>query len=151
MNHRKKGRKLNRTAEHRKALLRNMTINLVRHGKITTTLPKAKAVRPFAEKLVTLAKQKTLHRYRQALARLHDENAVHKLFEEIGPHFAATGRPGGYTRIIRLPKVRLGDNAPLAILEWVDLAGKEAESEAPPETGAAPAEKRGGKKAKAGA
>jgi len=96
-----------------------MAASVIRHGKIVTTVPKAKAVKPFVEKLVTLGKVKTLHRYRRALQLLGDENAVAQLFKLVGPHFAE--RPGGYTRIVRLPKPRLGDNASVAVLEFVDL------------------------------
>jgi large subunit ribosomal protein L17 len=119
MRHRVRGKKLNRTSAHRTAMLRNMAAAVIRHGKIVTTVPKAKAVKPFVEKLVTLGKVKTLHRYRRALQLLGDEDAVAQLFTLVGPHFAE--RPGGYTRIIRLPKPRLGDNASTAVLEFVDL------------------------------
>src|SRR5687767_13464613 len=99
MRHRRAGRKLNRSPAHRLALFRALTRALIEHGRIITTVAKAKAVRPFAEKLITLAKKNTLHSRRLALAKLHDTVAVKRLFEELGPRFA--DRPGGYTRIIK--------------------------------------------------
>ncbi len=127
MRHRKRGRKLNRTPAHRKALLRSLANSLfmTEKNRIVTTVAKAKEVRPFAEKLITLAKDKSLHRYRRALSILGDEASVNRLFNEIAPRYA--DRPGGYTRIIRWPKNRLGDNAPQAILELVT----DEEAEAP--------------------
>src|SRR4029077_4228049 len=131
--HRKAGRKLSRNATHRLALYRNLTMALICHERIITTLPKAKAVRPFIEKLITLAKQNTLHARRLVTARLgpasdaevkpqknDDGDADHrtvvqKLFSDIGPRFA--DRPGGYTRIIKRHEVRLGDAGPTAYLE----------------------------------
>lgn len=139
MRHRVRGKKLNRTSAHRAAMLRNMAAAVIRHGKIVTTVPKAKAVKPFVEKLITLGKVKTLHRYRRALTLLGDENAVAQLFKLVGPHFAE--RSGGYTRIIRLPKPRLGDNAPTAILEFVDLA-IEADTGSGGDAASAPAAKK---------
>lgn len=123
MRHRRKTIKLGRTAEHRNALLANQACSLIEHGRIRTTLAKAKAVRSLAEKLVTLAKRNTLHSRRMALALLHNnsrrtESAVKKLFENIGP--SAVSRQGGYTRIIKLGS-RMSDSAPMAFLEWVDL------------------------------
>src|SRR5215470_5067714 len=115
MRHLKAGRKLNRNASHRAALLRNLSCALIEHERIITTLAKAKALRPFIEKLITLAKKGTLHARRQAVARLHDKDAVAKLFKEIGPRFA--DRPGGYTRIIRRHERRLGDAGPTAYIE----------------------------------
>lgn len=140
MRHRMRGWQLGRTAEHRRAMLKNMAAALFRHGRITTTLPKAKALRPFAEKLVTLARHKTLHRYRLALARVGDEDAVATLFRDIGPHFA--DRPGGYTRIVRLPAPRLGDAGATAVIELVDYERSDVGGEAPPDQGAAPATKK---------
>jgi large subunit ribosomal protein L17 len=115
MRHLKAGYKLNRTAEHRLALYRNLTRALIQHERIITTVTKAKAVRPFVERLITLAKKGTLHARRLAIARLRDPEAVQKLFAEIGPRFA--DRPGGYTRIIKRHERRLGDAGPTAFLE----------------------------------
>lgn len=117
MRHQKKTIKLGRTAEHRKALLANQVCSLIEHQRIKTTLAKAKAVRPLAEKMVTLGKKGSLHARRTALAVLRQKNAVKKLFDDIAPRTAA--RSGGYTRIIRLGQ-RRSDAAPVAFLEWVD-------------------------------
>jgi large subunit ribosomal protein L17 len=117
MRHQKKTVKLGRTAEHRKALLANQVCSLIEHQRIKTTLAKAKAVRPLAEKMVTLGKQGSLHARRTALAVLRQKNAVKKLFDDIAPRSA--DRNGGYTRIIRLG-VRKSDAAKVAFLEWVD-------------------------------
>lgn len=111
------GRKLGRPTDHRWALLRNQVTDLLRYGKLTTTLPKAKAVRPLAEKMITLGKDGNLHARRQALAFITDEDVVSKLFSELGPKFA--NRPGGYTRIVKLGP-RLGDGADIARLELVE-------------------------------
>jgi large subunit ribosomal protein L17 len=117
MRHQKKTVKLGRTAEHRKALLANQVCSLIEHQRIKTTLAKAKAVRPLAEKMVTLGKKGSLHARRTALAVLRQKNAVKKLFDDIAPRSAE--RNGGYTRIIRLG-VRKSDAAKVAFLEWVD-------------------------------
>ena len=117
MRHQKKTVKLGRTAEHRKALLANQVCSLIEHQRIKTTLAKAKAVRPLAEKMVTLGKQGSLHARRTALAVLRQKNAVKKLFDDIAPRSA--DRKGGYTRIIRLG-VRKSDAAKVAFIEWVD-------------------------------
>ena len=118
MRHQKKTVKLGRTQGHRNALLSNLAVSLIDHGQIKTTVAKAKAVRPFVEKLVTKAKTGTLHSRRMALADLrHNEAAVRKLFTEIGPLNAA--RKGGYTRIVKLG-MRRSDAAEMAIIEWVD-------------------------------
>lgn len=117
MRHQKKTVKLGRTAEHRKALLANQVCSLIEHQRIKTTLAKAKAVRPLAEKMVTLGKQGSLHARRTALAVLRQKNAVKKLFDDIAPRSA--DRKGGYTRIIKLGQ-RKSDAAPVAFLEWVD-------------------------------
>lgn len=117
MRHRKKGRKLSRSPAHRKATLRNLAANLFRHGRIETTTAKAKEVRPFAERLITLARRGDLHARRLAIRRLRDKDAVSLLFEEIGPRF--TERPGGYTRILKLGS-RKGDAAEMALIELVD-------------------------------
>jgi len=135
MRHRNKTVKLGRTAEHRNALLANQACSLIEHGRIKTTLAKAKAVRPIAEKMVTLAKRGDLHARRTALALLHNNStrtakAVSKLFTEIGPRSA--DRKGGYTRIIKLGP-RASDSAPMAFIEWVDIAVVE-EVQPEPET-----------------
>jgi len=118
MRHQKKTVKLGRTASHRNALLANQVCSLIEHTRITTTLAKAKAVRPLAEKLLTLAKKGTLHARRIALAYLHhNEAAVRKLFAEVAPRSAS--RNGGYTRIIKTGP-RKSDSAPMAFIEWVD-------------------------------
>src|SRR5882672_8033428 len=109
-------RKLGRTSEHRRALLRNLTTSLFRHERIRTTVPKAKELRPFAERLITLARRDTLHTRRQVLRHVSDKTVVKKLFDTLGPRFAS--RPGGYTRILRLGP-RQGDGADMAILELV--------------------------------
>lgn len=117
MRHRSSGRKLNRTASHRRAMFANMAAALIKHEQIVTTLPKAKDLRPVVEKLVTLAKRGDLHARRLAAARLRDEAMVRKLFETIGPRYAE--RNGGYLRIMRAG-FRYGDNAPVAVIEFVD-------------------------------
>jgi large subunit ribosomal protein L17 len=117
MRHRRQGRKLGRDAAHRKALYANLTGALIEHGRIKTTVPKAKEVRPVAERMITLARQGDIHSRRQALAFLRSQDVVHKLFSEVGPRFA--DRKGGYTRIVRLGP-RLGDAAEMAYLELVD-------------------------------
>jgi large subunit ribosomal protein L17 len=130
MRHQKKTVKLGRTAEHRKALLANQVCSLIEHQRIKTTLAKAKAVRPLAEKMVTLGKNGSLHARRTALAVLRQKDAVKKLFEDIAPRSAT--RNGGYTRIIKLGQ-RKSDAAPVAFLEWVDVA--EVVEEPAPEKG----------------
>ena len=110
-------RKLNRTSEHRLAMLRNMCVSLLRHEAIKTTLPKAKELRRVVEPLITLAKDATLAHRRLAFDRLRDREIVTKLFAELGPRYAA--RPGGYTRILKMG-FRVGDNAPMAFVELVD-------------------------------
>ena len=140
MRHQRVGRQLSRDTEHRLALRRNMAQSLFEHGKVRTTLPKALEVQPFAEKLITLAKQGTLHARRQVIAALNDRRltdeeqefilnekgnettVVQKLFAEIAPRFA--NRQGGYTRIIKLPEFRIGDGGDLVLLQ---LLGDEAE------------------------
>ena len=117
MRHRKSGRKLNRTSSHRKAMFANMAAALINHEQITTTLPKAKELRPFIDKLVTLAKRGDLHARRIAISRVRDEAMVKKLFEAIGPRYE--DRHGGYTRVLRAG-FRYGDNAPVAVIEFVD-------------------------------
>jgi large subunit ribosomal protein L17 len=117
MRHANRGRKLNRTWSHRLAMFSNMAAALVEHEQIVTTLPKAKELRPIVEKLVTLAKRGDLHARRLAAARMRDEAMVKKLFETIGPRYA--DRNGGYTRVLKAG-FRYGDNAPVAVIEFVD-------------------------------
>ncbi len=117
MRHGMRGRKLGRTAAHRKALFRNQLTSLVRSGRIITTLAKAKSLRPIAEKLVTRGKQDTVHARRQARRWLANRDDVRKLFDEISPRFV--DRAGGYLRIVKLGP-RLGDAAETAVLEFVD-------------------------------
>jgi len=110
-------RKLNRTSAHRQAMLRNMTNSLIAHEAIKTTLPKAKELRRVIEPLITRAKQDSVANRRLAFARLRDDASVAKLFTDLGPRFKA--RPGGYTRILKMG-FRVGDNAPMALVELVD-------------------------------
>jgi large subunit ribosomal protein L17 len=119
MRHQKKRIKLGRTAEHRKALLANQVCSLIAHQRIKTTLAKAKAVRPLAERMVTLGKDGSIHARRLAFAALRQKDAVKKLFDDIAPRSAE--RNGGYTRIIRLGP-RFSDSASMALIEWVDAA-----------------------------
>ena len=119
MRHQKKTIKLGRTAEHRKALLANQICSLIEHQRIKTTLAKARAVRPLAERMVTLGKNGSIHARRTALATLRQKNAVKKLFDNIAPKSAE--RNGGYTRIVKLG-YRKSDSARMAFIEWVDMA-----------------------------
>ncbi len=131
MRHQKKTVRLGRTAEHRKALLANQVCALIEHQRIKTTLAKAKAVRPLAEKMVTLGKKGSIHARRNALATLRQKTAVKKLFDQVAPR--STDRNGGYTRIVRLGR-RKSDSAPMAFIEWVDaqvVEEKAAEEGAP--------------------
>jgi len=117
MKHRIKGRKLSRNTAHRKALLRNLTIALIEREAIRTTLPKAKELRPFIEKIITISKTDSLPNQRLALSIIGNEKIVQKLFKEIGPR--VVNRNGGYTRILK-NGFRTGDNAPMAYMELVD-------------------------------
>ncbi|PID61299.1 MAG: 50S ribosomal protein L17 [Gammaproteobacteria bacterium] len=117
MRHRKSGRKLNRNSSHRKAMFRNMAASLVEHESIRTTVPKAKELRRVIEPMITAAKSDSVARRRQMFDRLRSKEAVGKLFADLGPRF--TDRPGGYTRILKIG-MRPGDNAPMAIIEFVD-------------------------------
>jgi large subunit ribosomal protein L17 len=117
MRHGKVHRKLNKKPEHRKAMFANMCAALIKHEQITTTLPKAKELRPVVEKLVTLGKRGDLHARRQAISRIRDVAMVKKLFDVLGPRYKA--RPGGYTRVLKAG-FRYGDNAPIAVIEFVD-------------------------------
>ena len=117
MRHRNKGRKLNRTWQHRKAMFANMSTSLIIHEQIVTTLPKAKELRSVVDKLITLGKRGDLHARRLAASRLKDPEAVKKLMDVLGPRYAE--RPGGYTRVLKAG-FRYGDNAPMAVIELVD-------------------------------
>ena len=117
MRHGKVHRKFNRTAEHRKAMFANMCAALIKHEQITTTLPKAKELRPIVEKLVTLGKRGDLHARRQAISQIRDVDMVKKLFDVLGPRYKE--RNGGYCRILKAG-FRYGDNAAVAVIEFVD-------------------------------
>jgi large subunit ribosomal protein L17 len=118
MRHARTGKKLGRDAAHRKALYANLTCSLLEHGRIKTTEAKAKAVKPFAEQMITLGRRGDLHARRQALSVLRSQEVVHKLFADVGPRMAA--RPGGYSRIVKLGN-RPGDAAEMVYLELVDF------------------------------
>jgi large subunit ribosomal protein L17 len=140
MRHQRSGKKLGRDSAHRKALYSNLTGALIEHGRIETTEAKAKAVKPFAEKMITLGKRGDLHARRQALAALRSNDVVHLLFAEVAPRF--TERPGGYTRIVKIGP-RQGDAAAMVYLELVDyepVATPLAPPRARREEAAAPAE-----------
>ncbi len=117
MRHRRAGRKLNRTASHRRALFANMAAALIKHEQVVTTLPKAKELRRVVDRLITLAKRGNLHSRRLAVARVRDEVMVKKLFDVLGPRYKE--RSGGYTRVLRAG-YRYGDSAPMAVIEFVD-------------------------------
>jgi large subunit ribosomal protein L17 len=119
MRHHRAGRKLGRDAAHRKALYANLTASLIEHGRIKTTVAKAKEVRPVAEEMITLGRRGDVPARRQALKFLRSQDVVHKLFSDVGPRFA--DRPGGYSRIVKLGP-RQGDAAEMAYLELVDYA-----------------------------
>jgi large subunit ribosomal protein L17 len=123
MRHRKSGRPLSRNSTHRKAMFQNMTVSLLQHEVIKTTLPKAKELRRVAEPLITMAKNDSVHKRRLAFARLRDRDTVTKLFNELGPRYK--DRPGGYLRILKTG-FRTGDNAPMAWVELVDRPQTEA-------------------------
>ena len=117
MRHLNAGRKLGRTSSHRQAMLGNMAVALLKHEQIKTTLPKAKELRPYVEKIITLGKRGDLHARRLVAARLHDDTVLRKLFDMIGPRYAE--RNGGYTRVLKAG-FRHGDAAPMAVIELVD-------------------------------
>lgn len=139
MRHNRAGRKLGRVSEHRRALFRNQLLSLLKHERIITTLPKAKELRPIAERMVTLGRKNSVHARRLVNRWVSDRYLIKKLFSEIAPRFAT--RPGGYTRIVKLGP-RKGDGAELAILEFVDYKlpeakkSKEAKEEKAKEKGA---------------
>jgi len=126
MRHRIAGRRLGRTTAHRKATMKNLAIALFSHDAINTTVAKAKELQRYAEPLITLAKEDTVHHRRQVFAKLRDDKAVGRLFTEIGPHYA--DRPGGYTRILRIGP-RDGDAAEMVRIELVDLGEWEEEDD----------------------
>ena len=128
MRHRVAHRKLSRTTEHRLSLLRNMAASLITHERIRTTVAKAKELRPFVEKLVTLGKRDSLHARRRALSILSSKTVVRRLFSDVSPRFSE--RPGGYTRILKLGP-RQGDGAPMAFIEFVDYEFKGGAAPAP--------------------
>lgn len=128
MRHRNSGRKLGRTWEHRKALMKNMARSLVEHERIRTTEAKAKELRVLADKLVTMALENTLHARRQAYSILGSHHSVKKLFDEIGPRFKEV--PGGYTRVVKFGIPRVGDSAPMAMIEFTRLAEPASSEEA---------------------
>jgi large subunit ribosomal protein L17 len=117
MRHGNRGRKFNRTAAHRKAMFANLAAALIKHEQIVTTLPKAKDLRPVVEKLITLAKKGGLHARRQAISQIRDDSQVAKLFATLAPRYKE--RMGGYTRVLKAG-FRFGDNAPMAVIEFVD-------------------------------
>lgn len=133
MRHNVDGRKLGRTASHRRALYRNLVISLIQHERIRTTTPKAKEARRLADRLITFAKRGDLSARRHVASILNDKAAVQKLFDELGPRYAS--RPGGYTRVVKFSKPRQGDAADMALLELV-------------RDGDRPDKKRSGRKAK---
>lgn len=133
MRHRVHKKKLGRTTSHRQSMERNMICSIIMHERIVTTLAKAKAMRRNLDKIITLGKRKDLVRFRYAISFLRDKDAARKLFDELGPRYA--NRPGGYARVVRLSRNRIGDGAPRAILELVDndvlaraLSSREAEA-----------------------
>jgi len=130
MRHKIAGRTLNRNATHRAALIRNLSRALIEHGRIITTVEKAKELRPFVEKLVTLAKQGTLHARRLAVSRLHCEESVRRLFSELAERF--TDRNGGYTRIVKRHERRLGDGGKTAYIEFLKPGETKASRKAAP-------------------
>ena len=123
MRHRKSGRQLNRNSSHRKAMLRNLAASILRHETVKTTLPKAKEIRGVVEPLITLAKEDSVAKRRQAFDRLRDREVVTKLFNDLGPHYKE--RAGGYLRIMKCG-FRTGDNAPMAYIQLVDRDTAEA-------------------------
>jgi large subunit ribosomal protein L17 len=133
-----KGPRLGGSSAHQKAILANLATALFEHGRIKTTEPKARALRPYAEKLITHAKKGTLHNRREVLKKIRDKDVVHALFAEIGPHFS--DRNGGYTRIIKVEN-RKGDNAPMAVIELVQEKTVTSEADRARRVGASKAAK----------
>ncbi len=128
MKHRVVGRRLDRTTEHRTAMLRNLVTSLLDHERIKTTAPKAKELKRFADKIITLGKKGTAHARRTAAVEIHDTAVLEKLFGDLAERFKA--RPGGYTRLVRIAN-RVGDNAEMAVIELVDRKKAAAEGEKP--------------------
>ncbi len=145
MRHQKHTRKLGRTSQHRDLMLANLVASLIQHKRVKTTLAKAKAARPLAEKLVTLGKTGTLHARRLAVAKIGQRDIVSTLFKDIAPGFK--DRKGGYTRIIKLGP-RQSDSAPIAFLEWVDYVVDAAPAETPAKAESSEATEKPAKKAK---
>jgi large subunit ribosomal protein L17 len=153
MKHRVVGRRLDRTTEHRTAMLRNMVTSLLRHERIATTTPKAKELKRFADKIITLGKRGTPHARRIAARDVRDLEVIEKLFGPIAERFAK--RPGGYTRVVRTGR-RTGDNADMSVIELVERAaaadgaegGKKAKEKAPAKAAASPKAEKKGKKTK---
>jgi len=143
-----KGPRLGGSSSHQKAILANLATALFEHGRIKTTEPKARALRPYAEKLITHAKKGTLHNRREVMKKIRDKDIVHALFAEIGPHFA--DRNGGYTRIIKVEN-RKGDNAPMAVIELVQEKTVTSEAERARRAGGSKAAKAPAPKAEAAA
>ncbi|WP_319800666.1 50S ribosomal protein L17 [Luteolibacter arcticus] len=135
MRHRRNTTKLKRTAAHRRSLLANLACSLIEHGSIRTTLAKAKALRPVAEKMIGLGKRGDLHARRQAVAFLRQKDIAKKLFDEVAP--LSKDRPGGYCRITKLGP-RMTDSAPMAVIEWVDQPAEVETVDAPEEAAAEP-------------
>jgi large subunit ribosomal protein L17 len=133
MRHGKRTIKLGRKSEHRNSMLANLVSSLVLHGRVRTTLEKAKAARRLADRVITFGKKGTLHHRRLALAALRQKDVVAKLFKDVAPQYQ--GRSGGYTRIIKLNQ-RIGDSAPLALLEWVESDTAAAPAAEPPKPAA---------------
>lgn len=152
MMHNVAGKSLGRNSGHRRALRMNFTVSLIQHERVVTTLAKAKALRPFVEKVITLGKKKDLSSIRRAMGLLQSKDAVKKLFEELGPRYQS--RPGGYTRILRLADYRIGDGGTKAILELVDnkvlerKLGAASQAEAPVEASEPKAAEGSAKKGK---
>lgn len=152
MMHNVRGKSLGRNSAHRRALRMNFTVSLIQHERVVTTLAKAKALRPFVEKMITLGKKKNVPNIRRAVGFLQDKTAVKKLFDELGPRYA--NRAGGYTRIMRLASYRIGDGGSKAILELVDnkvleqqlAAADDGSAEQAPAPAAEAAPKKGKKK-----
>lgn len=128
MRHKKAGKKLGRTSSHRAAMARNMAVSLIEHERIVTTVPRAKNIKPLVEKLVTISKEAGMHNRRRVFAQVRSKEATKKLFDVLGPRFKA--RPGGYCRILKLNKPRLGDKGERAIIEFVERTPAEAASAA---------------------
>ena len=150
MRHGRAGNHLSRTTAHRNAMIKNLAASLIEHERVKTTLPKARNLRPFVEKLVTLSKQPTVHRRRLVQSRLGNTAATKKLFDVLGPRFLA--RPGGYLRILKMSKRRLGDGGEQAIIEFVEKTAKDSAAPAAETAVAkAPAKKAAPKSKKAAA